>query len=173
MNNQNNKLNNENTQKTICCLKYTGNKLANRNMNKLITTIYKNFSDIGDKPELNHTRKEIHRLLCSPKSIIIIAVTNNIIVGYLLAEVTVVDDLKQLMHIYYIFTAPKYRGKGIASYMLDLIEKYAQEINITTLSLTFDTQDEKLEKFYLSKGFVYDQNLRSHQRHDMVVKFLW
>lgn len=166
-------MSNYHNQNTICCLRYTGDKLANRNMRKLIETIYKNFEQLDENPELKHTRKEIDRLIKSPRSIIIIAVINGVIVGYLLAEITMVDDLKRLMHIYYIYTALNYRSKGIATYMLDLIGTYTQEANITTLSLTFDTYDKKLENFYINNGFVYDPNMRSYQRHDMMVKFLW
>lgn len=161
-----------NTKKSVCCLRYTGNNLANRDMSKLIDVVYGNFESLDEFPELNHTRLEIDRLLSSPKSIIIIGTINKVIVSYLLAEITATEDLRQLMHIYYIYTAPAYRGKGIASYMLNLIEKYAQEYNITILSLTFDTFDKKLENFYLNNDFVYDPNMRSYQQHDMMVKYI-
>jgi len=161
-----------NVGKTVCCLRYTGNNLANRDMSKLIDVVYGNFESLDERPELNHTRLEIDRLLSSPKSIIIIGTINKVIVSYLLAEITSTEDLRQLMHIYYIYTAPAYRGKGIASYMLNLIEKYTQELNITLLSLTFDTYDKKLERFYLNNDFMYDPNMRSYQQHDMMIKYI-
>jgi RimJ/RimL family protein N-acetyltransferase len=161
-----------NTQKLVHCLRYMGNELANRDMRKLIDVVYINFEHLDKIPELNHTRQEIDRLISSPKSITIIGVINGSIVAYLLAEITATEDLRQLMHIYYIYTSPNHRGKGIATYMLRLIEKYAQEFNITTLSLTFDTHNKKLEQFYLNNNFVYDSNIRSYQRHDMMVKYI-
>jgi len=159
-------------QKTVYLLRYTGNDLEKRDMRKLIEVIYRNFEQIAYIPELNHTYREVARLITSPKSIIIIATIKGVIASYLIAELTTVDDLKQLMHIYYLYTTPMYRGKGIATSMLNLIQKYAQELKLNALSLTFDTYDNDLEKFYLKNYFMYDSNLRSHQRYDMMVKYI-
>lgn len=162
----------DNTQKTVQLLRYTGDDLEKRDMRKFIEVIYRNFEQLNDVPELKHTYREIARILTSAKSIIIIAMIGDRMIGYLLAEVTTVDNLRQLMHIYYLFVSPMYRKRGVATYMLNLIEKYAQELNINTLSLTFDTYDKKLEEFYLNNYFMYDSNLRSYQRYDMLVKFV-
>jgi len=159
-------------RKAIHMLRYTGDVLVNRNMRKMMDVIYRNFEELGDSTELNHTRREIARLLTSPKAIIIIATYKDQIIGYLIAESTMVENLKQLMHIYYLYTSPVYRSRGIATYMLNLIQTYAQELNISTLSLTFDTYNKKLEKFYVNNYFVYDSNLRSYQRYDMMVKYV-
>lgn len=160
------------SKKTVHILVYTGNVLANRDMRKLIEVIYRNFEYLNTSPELNHTRYEIAKVITSSKSVVLLAVINKIIVGYLIADLTMVEDLKQLMHVYYLFTTPMYRGYGFATKMLNILQKYAQNLNITVLSLTFDTYDKKLEKFYLQNGFVYDSNLRSYQRYDMLVKYI-
>lgn len=161
-----------NEVRNIHMLRYTGNDLVMRDMRKLIEVIYRNFEQLNSSPELNHTKREIARLLTSPKSVIIVGTLNKSIVCYLVAEITSIDNLKQLMHIYYLYTAPLHRGHGLATYMLNLIQKYSNEVNITILSLTFDTYDKMLEKFYYNNGFVYDPNLRSYQRHDMMVKYI-
>jgi GNAT superfamily N-acetyltransferase len=158
--------------KTVYILRYVGDELAKRNLKKIVEVIYKNFEELETTMSLNHNRREIARLLTSPKGICIIATIGRQMVGYLIAELTVVENLRQLMHIAYLFTSPVYRGKGVATYMLNKIQTYAQQQNITVLSLTFDTYNKPLERFYLNNNFFYDSNLRSYQRHDMLVKYI-
>jgi GNAT superfamily N-acetyltransferase len=153
-------------------IRYTGNDMISRDISKFVDVIFDNFKDIENNKQLNHNTNEITRILISPKSITILCVYDKQIIGYLIGELTVVDDLKQLMHIMYIFTSPAHRSKGIATYLLNLIGKYARELNINTLSLTFDTYNKHLEKFYLNNNFIYDSNLRSYQRYDMLVKYI-
>lgn len=161
-----------NDYKTINVLKYSGNEMSDRDIRKFVDIVLDNFKDLSDSPSLGHNRREITRLLISPQSLSIIATYKGQIIGYLLADITSTDDLKQLMHIYYLYTSPLHRNKGIATYLLNKIQSYTKEFNIDTLSLTFDTYNKPLEKFYLNNGFVYDDNLRSHQRHDMLVKYI-
>lgn len=159
-------------RETVHFLRYTGNDLYVRDMRKLVEVIYRNFEELADSPELKHNYGEIAKLITSPKSIIILGTIDKVIVSYLIAEITVVENLRQLMHIYYIYTSPMYRSKGIATYMLNLIQRYAEELNISALSLTYDTYDKNLEKFYLNNYFIYDENLRSYQQYDMLVKYI-
>ena len=151
---------------------YTGNDFIKRDMRKFIEIIYHNFDELNSNPKLNHTRDEIKRILISRKSIIIIATLNGLIVGYILAETTSVENYRLLLHIYYLYTSPNYRGRGIASQLIMSLQNYSQKRNITTISLTFDTYNKKLEKFYLLNNFMYDSKLRSYQRHDMMVKHI-
>ena len=159
-------------QYNVYILRYDGNMLAQKNLTKLIEIVYKNFEEISDNPTLNHTRLEIARLLSSPKGTCIFAVIKGQIVAYLIAEITVIDNLRQLMHIAYLFTTPVRRGNGISTSMLNFIQLCAQQQNISTLSLSFDTYNKTLEKFYINNHFVYDSNLRSYQRYDMMVKYI-
>lgn len=157
---------------TVLFNRYTGSVLGRRNLEKFVTVVYKNFDNLADAPELKHTEREVGRLLTSPKSIVIIGTIDGVIACYLIAELTTVENLRQLMHIYYIFTAPVYRSRGFSTNMINLIQKYAKELNVTTLSLTFDTYNKTLERFYSNNYFVYDENLRSYQRYDMMVKYI-
>ena len=156
-------------KRPIYVLKYTGIQMQKKDIRKLIEIIYRNFEELSKLPKLNHSRNDIARLLTSPDTIIIISVLNKLIVGYLVAEFTIVNN-KKLMHIHYIFTMPVRRKSGIATYMLNLIQKYAMEEGSDALSLTFDTYNKKLERFYYNNYFRYDIGLRSYQRHDMLVK---
>lgn len=161
-----------NVRNVVQILVYTGNDLVRRDMRKFIEVVYRNFEQLNSSPELNHTRYEISRIVTSKNSFILIATINGLIVGYILAETTTVENLRQLMHIYYLYTSPTYRQHGIATYMLNLLQKYSHELNISAMSLTFDTYDKKLETYYIDTGFVYDSNLRSYQRYDMLVKYV-
>jgi RimJ/RimL family protein N-acetyltransferase len=163
-----------NTQKrlTVTFNRYTGSVLAKKNIEKFVSSVYRNFDDLSNVSELNHNEREIARLLTSSKSVIILGTIDGVIECYLIAEITIIENLKQLMHIYYLFTAPVYRGRGLSTRLLNLIQKYAKELNISTLSLTFDTYNKELERFYANNHFVYDENLRSLQRYDMMVKYI-
>ena len=77
---------------------------------------------------------------------------NGVIVGYLIAEETIYN-MRKLMHIYYLYTASIHRGHGIATKLLNLIQEYALEYRINTLSLTYDTYNKSLTKFYLNNYF--------------------
>lgn len=157
--------------KTVYFLRYFGYQLKKKNINILIDTIYKNFEEIAEQKSLNHNRKEIARLLTSSQSIIIIGILNDNIISYLIAESAIYNQRK-FMHIAYLYTSSNHRGNGIAIYALNLIQKYALELNITTLSLTYDTHNKSLSKFYFNNYFEYDQDLRSFQRYDMLVKYI-
>lgn len=166
------KFNESRNNQTITLLRYTGSDLVQRDMRKFTEIIYKNFEQIANNQNLQHNREEINRLLTSSKSIILLATNNNIVISYLIAEITEIPNSSQVMHIYYIYTSPVYRNKGVATKMLNMIQKYTLETNINILSLTFDTYDKMLEKFYLNNFFTYDTILRSYQRYDMLVKYI-
>lgn len=157
--------------KTVRCVRYTGNDLANRDIRKFVEIIFRNFEELKFNKTLNHNRKEISRLLTSPTSIIVLAMLDNIIIGYITADINVYH-LKKLMHIYYLYTAPLNRGKGVATTLLNLIQDYAHELGIRTLSLTFDTYNKDLTRYYISNGFNFDPEIRSYQRHDMFIKYI-
>lgn len=158
-------------RKTIHFLRYTGDQLTHRDLRKFVDVIYRNFYNIQGVTGLKHNKIEILRLLTSPSSIIIICTDGKDMVSYLIAEI-VVYNMRRLMHIYYLYTTPAYRNKGIATYTLNLIQDYASELNINALSLTFDTYDKSLTMYYLNNKFNYDPELRSYQRHDMLVKYI-
>jgi RimJ/RimL family protein N-acetyltransferase len=156
---------------SINFLRYTGDQLKTRDMSKLTEIVYKNFEELTYVPNLNHDRNEIDDTLSSKDTIVILGTVNKIIISYLIARVTDVNDLT-VMHIYYLYTIPTYRSNGIATFMLNLIQKYAQEMKIHMLSLTFDTYNMELTKFYFTNRFEYDKNLRSFKRYDILVKYI-
>jgi GNAT superfamily N-acetyltransferase len=164
--------NNVSSIKTVHVLVYTGNTLNRLDIRKFIDVIYKNFEDLVTIPDLGHDHRTISNVMKSPMSITLVAVMDKRIVGYLLANAVKVDDLRQYMHIQYLYTSHRHRGNGIATQLLNTIHRYAKTMNLDRLSLTFDTYDKNLEKFYISNGFNYDNELRSYKRHDMLIKFI-
>ncbi len=164
-------LNMSETQQIVQIYTYSGKQLAQRNMFKFVDAIYYNFNNLSYENELNHTKKEILRLLISPRTIILLAIFNGKIIAYLIAEINIQKNRK-IMHIYYLYTAFTYRGKGLGSHLINDIEKIAKEFKINTLSLTFDTHNESLKKFYLDHYFEFDPEFRSNKRFDMLIKYI-
>ena len=157
--------------KEVRILWYTGGNMQNRDIRKFVEVIYRNFEYLTDVDILSHSRKEIIKVLTSPTAIILVAVLDNTMIGYLIADLVVYNN-RTLMHIYYIYTGPAYRSKGVATFLLNQVQDYADVYNCSALSLTHDTYKRDLTKFYISNGFTYDPSIRSHMRYDMLVKFI-
>jgi ribosomal protein S18 acetylase RimI-like enzyme len=163
----------KNNNYTINILYYKGIDFINRDMRKFVNVIFKNFEHTEFNDKLNHNRKNITRLLTSIDSIIIIAYekSTNKILGYTISEITK-QDTKILYHIYYLFVTPDHRMRGLGTKLLNLNKKYANKLNMKYMTLTFDTYNKRLLKFYNSNDFKFNDNLRSYQRYDMLVKIL-
>ncbi len=157
--------------KIVYFLRYTGNDLAKRNIGKFARIVHKHFLHLTEVKTADHSTESIYDRLTSLQSTIIFAVNNGSIIGYLIAEPTL-HNMENLTHIYYIYVIPSFRSKGIATYMLKLIENYSHDMGIEILSLTYDTYDDKLGKFYNKNRFNFDDNIRSYQRYDMLVKHI-
>lgn len=162
---------NDTSAKDIHVFWYTGSNMQNRDIRKYVEVIYRNFENIEPVRELNHNRTEIKRIITSPTAIIIIATLNGSIISYIIADL-VEFNRRMLMHIYYLFTSPAHRDKGVATFLLNQVQEYADVYNCNALSLTFDTYNHVLGKFYISNGFAFDSELGSGQRYDMLIKYI-
>ena len=156
-------------QKIINFMRYNGNELATRNIFKFAQIVFRHFLYLTEVKSADHSIESIYDRILSPQSTIIFAMNNGSIIGYLIAEPTL-HNMENLMHIYYLYVIPAFRNKGVATYLLTLIEKYANDIGIEILSLTYDTYNDKLTKFYNKNNFRFDDGMRSYQRYDMLVK---
>lgn len=161
------KYNNQN--KSITFYRYDGKQMKYKYLYSFIDVIYKNFEYLNINNIITHNRESIEHLLLSDTSIIIVAILKDSIVGYLIADIVYVKSDK-LQHIYYLYTAPIHRGNGIATYMLNLIQKYSIELNIYILSLVVNTHNKSLVKFYTDNYFNYDANFRTFKRYDNFIK---
>jgi len=162
---------NSNQDRTIIFYRYSGKQMKYRYLHSFIDVIYKNFEYLSSHIKTNHSRHSIENLLLSESSIIILGILDNSIVGYLIAN-SIDFKSQKLMHIYYLYTAPIHRGNGIATYMLNLIQKYAIELNIYILSLALDTHNKSLVKFYMDNHFDYDVRFRTFKRYDNFIKYI-
>jgi GNAT superfamily N-acetyltransferase len=149
--------------------KYLGSDLIKKDVRKMIDVIYKNFEEIADVQKLKHTSNEIYRLLVSSMSVSFFGISNKKIIAYIIAELNEVNG-KRLLHINYLYVVPSYRNKGCATKLLNIIYNCGKEYRADILSLTFDTFNKKLERFYLDNYFNYDPKYRSNQRYDMLIK---
>ena len=162
---------NDPSKQEIKVLWYTGSNMQNRDIRKFVEVIYRNFEELEPIRKLNHNRTEIKKVLTSPTSLILIAMKGESIISYIIGDLVVYNN-RLLFHIYYLFTSPGYRNRGVATFLLNQVQDYADVYDCSALSLTYDTYDKKLTKFYLSNGFTYDPELRSNQRYDMLVKYI-
>lgn len=161
-----------NSSNDIIFTTYTGNDLTNKQKYKISDNIFFIFRKLRENPELQHTREEIYNNLSNNNSILIVAVirinNNYQIVGLLLA--TPVQEIPNLLHIYYIYTAADFRNVGIATKLLEQLYGMGKRNKYTKISLTYDTYDNKLTKFYFRNQFYFDPTLRSYKRYDMLVR---
>jgi len=154
---------------TVKMVVFTDCILSKKNTSNLRDIIYRNFSCISDIPKLNHTKREINRLLKSENSILILGLHDNKITCYLLAESVVIGQ-RVLIHIYYMYTAKIFRKNGLGTEMLNMLQEISSRKNIHSISLTYDTYDRNLTRFYTNNGFVQDMQLNSNGRYNMLVK---
>lgn len=150
---------------------FSGSNLKNKDMRKMVEVIYTNFEHLSKYSELTHTREEIMRVLTSKTSMLLVATYKGSIVSYLLADL-VGFNKRLFMHIYYLFTSPSYRSNGVATFLINSIQSYADVYDASALSLTYDTYNLKLRRYYMSNGFRMDSELRSGKRFDMMVKLI-
>lgn len=162
---------NDQSRQQIDVLWYTGSNMQNRDIRKFVEVIYRNFEQLEPIRKLNHNRTEIKKVLTSPTSLTLVATKGERMMSYIIGDLVIYNG-RLLFHIYYLFTSPGYRGRGIATFLLNQVHEYADTFDCSAISLTYDTYDKTLTKFYASNGFTYDPELRSHQRHDMMVKFI-
>ncbi len=155
--------------KTIRFLRYNGRSLSSQNMITLARIIFTHFLQLEDVKGVDHSFESVYDKLISPQSVVVLAVNNQSIIGYVIAEPTLYD-MQNLLHIYYIYVIPSFRNKGVATRLLKMVENYAHWIGINRISLTYDTYNDNLTKFYRDNHFDFDDTIRSFQRYDMLVK---
>jgi GNAT superfamily N-acetyltransferase len=158
-------------RKEIHVLWYTGANMQNRDIRKFAEVVYRNFEELEPTRKLNHNRTELKRILTSDTSLTLVATFNGSIISYLIGDLVEYNN-RMLFHINYLFTAPSYRDKGVATFLLNQLQDYADVYNCKALSLTYDTYNHGLTKFYAANGFTTDPELRSNQRYDMLVKYI-
>lgn len=138
------------------------------NNSGFIKTVYENFINLTEDESLNHTEKEIHRLLNSNDFVGIMLLDEQKLIGYTLGEFIKLNDGRHCYYISYIFVSKYYRNNGLASKMLNKILELSIRNGCTNIILTMDTSDTQLLDFYMNRGFALDIILRKYSKHDVL-----
>lgn len=120
-------------------------------------------SDINSIHELNkkclplyYSRLEYVMMMINDGYIIMVALNNNNIIGYVIGEFT-----NKNLHILSIGIDSNCRGNGIGT---DLINSLIKKIenNCTTITLYVHIENNKAIKFYEKNGFIKDKLLKNY-----------
>jgi GNAT superfamily N-acetyltransferase len=144
-------------------------KYINKNaLNNFVGTVYNNFKELSQYPQLKHTPEELYRLLTSPNLIMYTVAKNNVMIGYCCGELMRLDDGRFVLFIAYIYIGSKYRRNGLGSVLLNKIIEYARFKSMDAITLICDTEDNRVMQFYFDKGFMYDPYLRRYDKYDVL-----
>lgn len=146
---------------------FNGVQMRELETENFVKTVYNNFIELARYPDLNHSIREINRLITSPKTVLFFVYNGHKMIAYAIAEVLRLDDGRLVLYLSYIYVAMKYRRHGIGSALIKQVIMKANEIHVDAIILTSDTQNENLLNFYLMRGFMYDPYLRRYDRHDV------
>jgi GNAT superfamily N-acetyltransferase len=144
-----------------------------KDLSVLIDIIYNNFIELSNEDKLMHTKQKIEENLKSDSSIIILMLNNDKkIIGFLTANIMMLDDRRKVIFITYIYVAETQRNKQLGSELLNKAEEVGKQNNCLGCMLIFDTHQINLVRFYENRGYMLDINLRRYERHDVFYKIL-
>jgi len=138
------------------------------NLEDFVETIFSNFIELYDYPQLNHNRKEILRLLNSQTFHGFLVFYGNKMIGYLLGEVVNYNNMV-LYFINYLFVSPVFREKKLGTQLINYAKEYSKQQNADGLGLICDSENDKNMYFYKKLGFLLSDD-RLYQRHEL---FVW
>lgn len=143
-----------------------------RTINKFTKLVYLHFEYLSTYPKLMHNQTEIIRLLTSVQSIAYLLYKNKSIIGYILGESMVLNDGRRVYYISYIYVVKKYRRCKFGHNLLNFCISDINKKGIGFVSLTFDTNNEKLMSFYTKHRFVPDPVLTSNDKFKVFTYFM-
>lgn len=139
-----------------------------RSLKNFIATIYKNFIELTNYPQLKHTPEELYRLLTSPNMVMYTIAKDNVMIAYVVGELMRLDDQRYVLFVNYLYVGSKYRRNGLGTILMDKIIGYANFKSMDAVMLICDTEDTKVLNFYFNKGFMYDAFLRRYDKYDVL-----
>ncbi len=142
------------------------------NLDKFVDCVYDNFIDLRFDERLKHTKEEIKRIMMSKTLMFDAYYVENKIVAYIICESIKLNDNRNVLYIYYLYVAPKYRKKGIGRKLLDRAIEYGYKNKYDNVMLTCDTENTKLKEFYEINLFMPDMQLRRYDKHDVYSRVL-
>jgi ribosomal protein S18 acetylase RimI-like enzyme len=140
------------------------------NLGIFVDTVFKNFMNLYDFPQLNHNKNEIFRLLNSETFHGFIIFYGNKLIGYLLGEIVNYNNMN-LYFINYVYVSTVFRDKKLGTQLINNASEYARTQNMEGVSLMCDSENEKNMHFYNKLGFVLSDN-RLYQKHELFIKHL-
>ena len=138
------------------------------NLGLFIDTVFNNFNELYNFPQLKHNREEIIRLINSGKFHGFLIFYGNKMIGYLLGEILNYNGLS-LYFINYLFVSPVFRDKKLGTQLIKFAKNYTIMENLDGISLISDTENNKNFNFYRKLGFEIHED-RLYQRHEL---FIW
>jgi ribosomal protein S18 acetylase RimI-like enzyme len=144
-----------------------------KDLSFFIDVIYNNFIELSREDKLMHTKQKIEENLKSDNSIIILMLNNDKkIIGFITANIIMLDDRRKVFFVTYIYVAETERNRKIGSELLNKAEGVGKQNNCLGIMLIFDTHQQNLVRFYEDRGYMLDINLRRYEIHDVFYKIL-
>lgn len=144
-----------------------------RDIKPFVDTIYKNFSYLADSAQLGHNREEIVRLLKTRDMFSLFVYDDKgMMIGYLVGEFKTLNDGRYVYYISYLFVAPKYRKKKVATQLMGSIINKCKDIGIKYILLTCDIRDRRVTDFYKKLGFMPDPLLKNNSNHEVMTLYI-
>ncbi len=138
------------------------------NLGLFISTVFNNFKDLYNYPQLNHNKNEILRLLTSTTFHGFLIFYGNKIIGYLLGEIVNYNNMN-LYFINYLFISSIFRNRKLGQQLIKYAKEFAKTQNTDGIGLICDSENEKNLSFYNKLGFNLGEQ-RLYQRHEF---FIW
>jgi len=91
--------------------------------------------------------------LASSSNVIFVAEYQNVIVGYILGEITKVDENKSKVHIMSFGVLPNFRKHRVGTKLMNKIIEHAKSINHNIMSLYVHAENHAGISFYKKHGF--------------------
>ncbi len=112
--------------------------------------------------EEKFNKKQLRYLLLKAKSLVLVAVLENKIIG------SIIILLRSSIfnaRIYSLNVHPDYRRAGIGSQLMDSAEKFAKEKDFRTITLEVGTNNKAAQNLYKKKGFFVDRIIRKYYKN--------
>lgn len=150
---------------------YVGDRLksiSNKSLNNFVGTIYNNFIELADYPQLKHTPIDIQKILTSSNLMMFTISKSGVMIAYCIGELMKLDDGRYVLFISYLYVGSKYRNNGLGTILMKKMIEYAKFKDMDAVMLVCNTEDDRVMNFYLSQGFMYDQYLRRYDKYDVL-----
>lgn len=151
--------------------------MTNDKFQDLVNIIFNNFFYLMTNNQILHNMTEITRILKSTNIVMFCLYHKhddiNKLIGYCISETMTLSDKRDVVHVHYLFVSKHYRNNKYGSCLLNCIVRYAKEMFYHTVITTIDTNNEKLMKFFETKGWTYDLIQRKYQQYDVLSLVLY